>query len=334
VLDRLNGREAAALLVDGRLDDLLVDGDGPRPGAVFRAVVDRGLKGQGGAILRLPGGLSAWLRQAQGLRAGQTLVIQVTGAAEPGKAVPVTDRLLVKTRLVIATPGAPGLNISRQIRDEAERARLLALAGAAQEGAVGLILRSAAAGAPAAELAEEARAASRLAARLAAAAEGSPELLLEGCGPHALARREWQAAEWIARQGAFDREGVSDQVEALRRPDLALGEGRMTIEPTRALVAVDVDTGGDASPAAALKANLAAARALPRQLRLRGLGGQVAVDFVTMPKAQRRQLEQSLRDAFRLDPVETSLLGWTAMGLFELTRKRERLPLLPLLGGG
>ena len=53
------------------------------------------------------------------------------------------------------------------------------------------------------------------------------------------------------------------------------------------------------------------------------------VDGVGEP--QRRQVEQSLRDTFRSDPVETSLVGWTAMGLFELSRKRERAPTARLL---
>jgi Rne/Rng family ribonuclease len=101
----------------------------------------------------------------------------------------------------------------------------------------------------------------------------------------------------------------------------------MYVEPTRALVAVDVNTGGDTSPAAALKANLAAARMLPRALRLRGLGGQITVDFAPMSKAHRKQVEQSLRASFKNDPIETSLVGWSPMGLFELQRKRERLPL-------
>jgi Ribonuclease G/E len=51
------------------------------------------------------------------------------------------------------------------------------------------------------------------------------------------------------------------------------------------------------------------------------------VDFVSMSKTHRKQVEQSLRAAFKNDPVETSLVGWTPMGLFELQRKRERLPL-------
>jgi len=88
-----------------------------------------------------------------------------------------------------------------------------------------------------------------------------------------------------------------------------------------------VNTGGNTTPAASLKANLAAARELPRQLRIRGLGGPIVVDFAPMPKKDRPRLEQALRSAFRSDQVETALVGWTALGHFELQRKRERLPL-------
>ena len=95
---------------------------------------------------------------------------------------------------------------------------------------------------------------------------------------------------------------MTDQIESLlaARVDLP-GEGHMVIEPTRALVAVDVNTGPDTSPAAALKANVAAARDLPRQLRLRGLGGQVVIDFAPMPKRDRHILDQVMKAAFKTD---------------------------------
>lgn len=335
VLDHLHGREAAALLVDGKLDDLLIDDDSaPRPGTIFRAVTDRGMKGQGGMILRLPGGQTAWLRNASGLKSGDTMLVQVTSVAEKGKAVPVTDRLLFKSRFAIVTPGAPGLNVSRQIRDEEERARLLDLAHGEmdEDGPFGLILRSASEGVPDEEIADDIRAMLDLAAKVMADTTGDPELLAQGDGPHLLAWREWTAPTVVTKPGGFAREGVLDQIDLLRSPDVDFGEGHMIVEPTRSLVAVDVNTGGDTSPAAALKANLAAARALPRQLRLRGLGGQIVVDFVSMSKGHRKQLEQSLRDSFRTDPIETSLVGWTAMGLFELSRKRERTATAHLLG--
>ncbi|MCW1950594.1 MAG: ribonuclease G, partial [Octadecabacter sp.] len=93
VLDHVAGREAAALLVDGKLQDLLIDDDeAPRPGAIFRAICDRPLKGQGGMMLKLPEGETAFLRQGKGLAPGQAILVQVTGYADGGKAIPVTDR--------------------------------------------------------------------------------------------------------------------------------------------------------------------------------------------------------------------------------------------------
>ena len=104
----------------------------------------------------------------------------------------------------------------------------------------------------------------------------------------------------------------------------------MMIEPTRALVAVDVNTGNDSSAAAGLKVNIALARELPRQLALRGLGGQIVVDFAPMPKRDRATLDQVLSAAFRNAGAETTLVGWTVMGLYELNRKRDRVPLARL----
>lgn len=336
VLDHLGDREAAAYLVDGQLDDLLIEEpDVPRPGAIFRGICDRPLKGQGGMMLRLPDGETAFLRHGKGLRPGQPMLVQVTGYADGGKAVPVTDRVLFKSRFAIVTPGKPGLNISRQITDDDERDRLHGIAHTTHEGEHGLILRSSCEGADEAEIAEDIIAMIDLADAVIADAEGSaPEALTEGDGPHVLAWRDWTGApDVITEPGSFADLGVLDQIDALSSPMVAISEGSMFVEPTRALVAVDVNTGGDTSPAAALKANLAACRALPRALRLRGLGGQITVDFAPMSKAHRKQVEQSLRAALRADPIETSMVGWTQMGLFELQRKRERLPLRQTLNG-
>ena len=117
---------------------------------------------------------------------------------------------------------------------------------------------------------------------------------------------------------------------AFRSSPLAPGGSDAHVEATRALVAVDVNTGNDTSLAAGLKANIALARELPRQLALRGLGGQIVVDFAPMPKRDRATLDQVLQGAFRGAGSETTLVGWTAMGLYELTRKRDRVPLARL----
>lgn len=335
ILDQIGGRAAAALMVDGKLHDLLIDpaDDLPAPGAIFRAVVDRQVKGQGGVFLKLPQGGSAFLRQAKGLAPGQAMLVQVTGHAEPGKAVPVSHKLLFKSRYAIVTPDAPGLNVSRAIRDDDERDRLLVIAHEEMEGAdarFGLILRSACAGADADAVAEDVAAMRGLAEAVMQDAEGGPELLVDAPDAHMLAWRDWAEPapdETIERDGAFEDLGVLDALDMLPGAQPLAGGGSIYVEATRALVAVDVNTGNDTSPAAGLKANMAAARDLPRQLRLRGLGGQITVDFAPMAKKDRRQLEQVLRAAFKADPIDTILAGWTPLGNYELQRKRERRPL-------
>jgi Ribonuclease G/E len=329
VLDHWRGREAAALLVDGRLEDLIVDSDAPRPGTVYRAIADRPIKGQGGMFLKTPDG-PAFLRQVKGLAPGDKILVQVSGYAEPGKALPVTQKLLFKSRYVIVTPEAPGVNVSPAIRDDAERDRLLEIAHEASEDHdYGLILRSACAGAGRGEIAEDIAAMLGLARQVVSDTGSAMEMLSSGDGPHVLAWRDWTApAEVVSQEGSFDRLSVLDSIASALSSYQTLESGAgLFIEPTRALVAVDVNTGRDFSLAAGLKANLNAAKALPRLLRVKGLGGQIVLDLAPMPKKDRRTFETALRQAFRGDDIETALVGWTPLGHFELQRKRARIPL-------
>jgi len=338
VLDEIEGRQAAALMIDGRLEELAIDpaGDVAVPGAIYRAVADRPVKGQGGIFVKLPAG-SGFLRQISGVAPGQRLLVQVTGPTEPGKAIPVATRLLFKSRFAILTPDAPGLNISRRIKDEERRADLADMAETGMAGAderLGLILRSGCLEAEDTAIAEDIAAMRGLAEAVLADLSGPPELLVDGPSAHDLAFRDWldpAVDDADTDPESFGRHGVTEALDALRSPRVALEAGaHMMLEPTRALVAVDVNTGPDTSPAASLKANIAAARDPPRQLRLRGLGGQVVVDFAPMPKRDRHILDQVMKAAFKAEG-ETNLAGWTTLGLYELTRKRDRLPLTELL---
>lgn len=324
-LDHLNGREAAALMVDGVLHDLIVETDDPITGTIYRGVAERPVKGQGGMFFKTPDG-NAFLRQVGGIAPGDRMLLQVTGHAEDGKAIPVTNKILFKSRYAIITPDAPGLNISRQIRDEDRRDFLMQIAHGEMQGSdFGLILRSSCTTADQDDIGQDIAEMRALAEQVLADKETTPEVMVAGDGPHAMAWREWtEDAQFDNGDGSFERNGILDQIDALQQDHITTGAADYFIEPTRAFVAVDVNTRGDTSPAAGLKANIAMARDLPRQLRLRGLGGQIVIDPAPMPKKDRRQFEISLRAAFKGDAVETNLVGWTAMGLFELQRQRAR----------
>ncbi|MCA0044111.1 ribonuclease E/G [Celeribacter litoreus] len=334
-LGEINGQKAAARIVDGQLEDFIVDAGEdapPAPGAIFRAKGGRSLKGMGGALLDLPDGEKAYLRGNKGLKPGAPMLVQVTHIAEDGKAVPVTTRLLFKSKYAIITPNAPGLNISRRIDDEDEQLRLHDLATEAMEGAdemLGLILRSACEGTSDDDVLEDISAMRALAEAVLADESGDPELLVDGPDAHEAAWRDWAGADiFDESEDAFENHGVLDLLDAALDTRVSLkGAGSAFIEPTRALVAVDVNTGGDFSPAAGLKANIALARDLPRQLRIRGLAGQITLDLAPMAKKDRRQFEQSLKAAFKSEGQDTILAGWTPLGHFEIQKKRERIPL-------
>jgi ribonuclease G len=108
----------------------------------------------------------------------------------------------------------------------------------------------------------------RLAEALWPMRRARPNCCSMGPSPRDLAWRDWPAPDqaWTPPK-RWNSPVRSMPSRRCLGPHVALGAGAfMTIEPTRALVAVDVNTGPDTSPAAGLKANIAAVRDLPRQL--------------------------------------------------------------------
>jgi len=334
LIDEINGHEAAALMVDGKLEDFLLDtaGNTPLPGAIYRAIADRPLKGMHGIMLKLGNGQSGFLKDAKGIRPGERLTVQISTFAEGTKAPPASSRLLFKGRYAIVTPDAPGINVARSIRDEEERVRLLEIAHeVAESSGHGLILRSACAGQPEEDIIADIQQMLAICTDILADESDEPQLLLDAPSPAAVAWNEWTTPapdDFIEDPNCFESHDIWQHIEALKTPRVNLDNGAfMYVEPTRALVAVDINTGADFSPAAALKANISACRTLPRALRLRGLGGQITVDFAPLAKKDRRQIEQVIKAAFKKDSIDTMILGWTPLGHLELQRKRARLPL-------
>jgi ribonuclease G len=128
----------------------------------------------------------------------------------------------------------------------------------------------------------------------------------------------------------FERFGAEEELgRALaRRVDLRCG-GYLIIEQTEAMITIDVNTGGYLGAhnleETVYRTNLEAAQVIPRQLRLRNLGGIIVIDFIDMEDEEhRRQVMRALEKACEGDPARIRLDGFSSLGLVQMSRKRTR----------
>ena len=138
-------------------------------------------------------------------------------------------------------------------------------------------------------------------------------------------------------QQLFAARGIDPQIDrALARKVPLPSGGYLVIDQTEALTVVDVNTGryvgSDSVNDTFLKTNLEATGEIARQLRLRDIGGIIVIDFIDMEiPAHRKQLVQALTEACRMDHSKPEVLGLTALGLVEMTRKKARQGLREIL---
>jgi len=293
---------------------------------------------------------------------GATVPVQVVEAAFGDKGARVSRRLAIEGRYAVLLPNGKGVAVSRRLGGAKERRRLQDAAARLKGPREGLIVRAAAAGAANADslAADVAGLRARWGQIQVALTTATPPACLfdTGDGVARLLRRfiteevprfafddrmlgqrarataerlfgvtpEIEVATDAGR--LFDRHGIGDILASLDAPVIRLPSGgRLAVERTAAVTAIDVDTaeatglGADAS----LRVDLEAAAEIARQLRLRDVGGVIVVDFVRLKdRAQRVRVEAVLRRATALDRITVQLLGWTAAGLFEMIRPRGR----------
>ncbi|MEE2827199.1 MAG: Rne/Rng family ribonuclease [Planctomycetota bacterium] len=132
------------------------------------------------------------------------------------------------------------------------------------------------------------------------------------------------------RDPLFHKFKLEDEIANIHSREVALPDGgSIVIDQTEALVAIDVNSGNfridDSAEETAYRLNLAAAKEIARQLRLRDLGGVIVNDFIDMRRERhRRGLERALRDSTKRDRARTKILRTSPFGLVEMTRQRIR----------
>jgi Ribonuclease G/E len=185
-------------------------------------------------------------------------------------------------------------------------------------------------------------------ALIAAAPAGAPRLVARGpCAAERLAARYPKAVLRVtgaglvarlrvalgdrvqAQHGTVFDEEIEGAFAALAESTVPLpGGGVLHIQTTRALTALDVDSGGAGDGLA--RFNETALPEIARQIRLRNLSGAILLDVAGLSAKRRQALLEPLRQALRPDAL-ARLVGLTGLGLVEMVRDRIHPPLAEIL---
>lgn len=146
---------------------------------------------------------------------------------------------------------------------------------------------------------------------------------------------------WDPANGKLDAVyNVSRTLEHALMPKVWLKSGAyLVIQPTEALVSIDVNTGKAVSKKrdvqkTYLKVNKEAALEIAYQLKLRNLSGIILIDFIDMESEEaNEELLEVLRQAVRPDHMQTTVVDMTKLGLVEMTRKKQRKSLYEIING-
>lgn len=139
------------------------------------------------------------------------------------------------------------------------------------------------------------------------------------------------------KMGIFKKFGIDKKLDGLLNPIAPLKSGGyLVINPTEALVSIDVNSGksihGKNVEETALETNLEAAHEVAKQLRLRNLGGLIVVDFIDMEEPKNRHLlEKELQKAFMFDKAKVQFAKVSQFGLVEISRQRMRSSVAEML---
>lgn len=131
----------------------------------------------------------------------------------------------------------------------------------------------------------------------------------------------------------FNQHNVEEQIESIYQPQVSLPSGgSIVIDPTEALVAIDVNSGRTSKDSnfeeSIFLANMEAAAELARQLRLRDLGGLIVVDFIDMRNNKHiREVEKQVKKSMKRDKAKSDISRISRFGLLQISRQKMGAPI-------
>src|SRR3954464_6444312 len=299
------------------------------------------------------------------LRRGDEIIVQIIKEGIGTKGPTLSTYLSIPGRILVMMPGMGKFGVSRKIEDEDERRRLRTILDSLKPiKDVGFIIRTAGIGKTKTDIQRDLTFLTRLWQTIEKKMKSGPgpmELYTEGdlvtrtvrdvfssdidrivIDNKDVAKRVKEVIKLSNPRTKnkvelyedpiplFHKYGMEREIELMYSRHVPLPSGgSLVIDSTEAIVAIDVNSGKfrDHSDAemTAFKTDMEAADEIPRQLKLRDLGGVIICDFIDLRyERHRRDLEQKLHENLKNDRAKTKVLRMSQFGIIEMTRQRMR----------
>ncbi len=298
------------------------------------------------------------------LSIGQDVLIQITKDAVGKKGPRGTLHLALPGRYAVLMPTVEYIGISRRITDDSERERLKKIASDLKPAGMGVIIRTVAEDKNSDELQKDISYLYKLWTAILARFKREPAPLLlyrdvdliirivrdhltDDVSEFIIDDREafgrvcdllsYLSPEYAGKvkmftdsQDLFFKFGIESTLSELTKRQVMLNcGGYLVFDHTEALTVIDVNTGSFVGTTnlsdTVFRTNLEAADEIARQIRLRDIGGIIIVDFIDMDSDEHRDTVLNyLQEKVKYDRTKTNVLGWTSLGLVEITRKKSR----------
>ncbi|MDA8414189.1 MAG: Rne/Rng family ribonuclease [Desulfobacteraceae bacterium] len=297
------------------------------------------------------------------LRRGQELLVQVEKDERDHKGAALTSYISLPGRYMVLMPGSDSSGISRKVEQEGERKKLKEIvAGMNIPEGIGYIIRTEAVGRSAEELQKDLENLLAMyediknsAAEIKGAGEvykdrgliirtirdyfsdDIDEVLVDSKEAYREAkeffRETMPKCEKLVKlhkekRPIFSRFQLEEQIDQIYEKRVALPSGgSLIIEPTEALVSIDVNSGKSSGERGiedtAFKTNMEAVEEVARQLRLRDLGGLIVIDLIDMRENKHNhEVEKALKQALKMDKARVNVGRISEFGMLEMSRQR------------
>ena len=324
-------------------------------GSVFSGVVENVVPSIDACFVNIGFEKKGFL-QSNAYKIGDTVLCQIDAEESETKGAKLTDKIKVAGKFLVLVTGETGINISKKIEDEKERARLMQVLSGKNE--FGFIVRTNAEGVSEEVLLKEQQSLEnklqQIKARLLKWT--APSLLFDSgtlinrvmrdimdkkvvcvhtnftrfaeefleANPHV------KIEEYDEPVDLFAKFKLDEQVAKLSSRKVALASGgSLVFDSTEALSVIDVNTakfaGENNYENTVFTTNKMAADEIARQIKLRNIGGIILVDFISMDSEKnKKSLLEYFEKILKKDRQKTQLFGMTNLGLVELSRKKKR----------